>query len=80
MPPARRRVDRGGFGVDDADPAGMPVSGSVPDRVAPSAGPGDPPATAAFVIARRGLGFAERMRNPALPLVRTDVDRRGTRG
>ena len=35
MPPARCRVDRGGSGVDDADPAGMPVSGSVPDRVAP---------------------------------------------
>ncbi len=35
---------------------------------------------AAFVIARRGLGFAERVRNPASPLVRTDVDRRGTRG
>ncbi len=35
---------------------------------------------AAFVIGRRGLGFAERVRNPASPLVRTDVDRRGTRG
>ena len=67
MPSAWRRVDRGGSGVDDTDPAGMPVSGSVPDRVAPSAGSEDPPATAAFVIARRGLGFAERMRNPASP-------------
>ncbi len=70
----------GGSGVDDTDPAGMPVSGSVPDRVASSAGPQDPPAAAAFVIGRRGLGFAERVRNPASPLVRTDVDRRGTRG
>ena len=33
------------------------------------------PLSAAFVIGRRGPGFAERMRNPASPLIRTEVDR-----
>ena len=66
--------------VDPAWTTRIPRECRYPDRVAPSAGPQDPPATAAFVIGRRGLGFAERVRNPASPLVRTDVDRRGTRG
>ena len=78
MLPAWRRVDLGGSGVDNTDPTGVPVSGSVADRIAPLAGPEDPPVTAAFVIGRRGPGFAESMRNPAPLVVRTDPDRPGT--
>ena len=39
-----------------------------------------PESTSAFVIGRRGLGFAGHVRIPASPTVRTDVGRRGTRG